>query len=55
MKYKLFIDKYSIMENDYKLYEEVVEVKDKLELYQIIGYIYSNSLEKINDIRFFEI
>lgn len=26
MKYKLFIDKYSIMENDYKLYEEVVEV-----------------------------
>lgn len=52
MKYRLFIDCYDPILNNYSIREEVIEVKDKNELYQQIGYIYCNSITKIIDIRY---
>ena len=46
-KYKLYINQYNIMINDYKVREEIVDTDD---IYHTIGKIYCTSLAKIKRI-----
>lgn len=47
----LYVRKYSILDNDYKLYVYAVNTKD---IYHTIGEYYARSLEQIKDIRWNE-
>lgn len=48
-KYKLFINRYSFIENGYIVEERIVYTDD---IYHTIGYIYCTSLERIKRIDF---
>lgn len=50
--YKLFINKYSILTNDYVIEECIVCTND---LYGVIGLIYYKSLEHIKRIDYYEL
>lgn len=50
--YKLFINQYNIMKNDYVTYEKIVKTND---IYHEIGKIYCTSLTKIKRIDYQEI
>lgn len=50
--YKLLINKYSILKNDYVIVERIVCTND---LYRTIGLIYCKSLEHIERIDYYEI
>ncbi len=49
-KYKLWIKKYNFIKNDNEIIEKIIETND---IYHEIGYIYCNSLEKIERIDYY--
>mgnify|MGYP000164512015 CR=1 FL=1 len=51
-KYKIWIKKYDLFENENKLTKEIIVTND---IYHEIGYIYCTSLEKIESIHYQEI
>lgn len=53
MKYKLIIQQYNIVNNNYETKIEYVLAENKKELWAYIGYLYSSQICKIERIDYF--